>query len=443
MNVRVEIQGTGSYQGFAPVSLIRGDGERICDVDTEYSILARLPIRNPMAVDFFLIASVVYCLDKLVLREDALDCWTRCFSVELPVSNIDVWNTVKTEIDKCLSFLSGDLWDVSFVRQGSRQVCRRVINPLRADAVSLFSGGLDSLIGVIDWLESNKEGKILLVGHHDGKMPGSLSDQNRILGELLSIYKGRISKILLRVGHRQESATKTELTLRARSLLFISMGILVASAIGPGTPLLVPENGTMALNVPLTPSRRGSCSTRTAHPHYLSMLRRVFQSVGIENPFTNPLESKTKGEAVSQCLNRDLLENIAQLSVSCAKRSHKSNFTRRDARECGRCMPCIYRRAALHVVGWDDETYGDDICLGEVNPHDDGDKPQDLRACLRFLKENASNREISRLLLANGSLDAGRLPFYADLIRRAMDEIRALLRDKGTAEIKQLAGVNR
>jgi hypothetical protein len=104
-------------------------------------------------------------------------------------------------------------------------------------------------------------------------------------------------------------------------------------------------------------------------------------------------------------------------------------------------MPCIYRRAALHKAGWDDELYGDDICRGEVDLSDTGEKPNDLRACLGFLKRNPSLREISALLLTNGNLDVSRLPDYANIVGRAMNEIRDLLRDKAVSQIKHLAGV--
>src|SRR5690606_10145225 len=102
-----------------------------------------------------------------------------------------------------------------------------------------------------------------------------------------------------------------EITMRSRSLLFIALGISVAAHLGDGTPLLIPENGTIALNVPLTPARRGSCSTRTAHPHYLALLQKWLGSIGLNHPLKNPLAEKTKGEAVTECLDSVLLKKVA------------------------------------------------------------------------------------------------------------------------------------
>jgi hypothetical protein len=443
MNIKVDIPRTGSTtEGFAPVNLVEQNGARLCQLDIQYSKFGVLPRPNPLAVDFLLLAATIYSLDKLVLRKKSADSWTRDFSLQLPVSNVEAWNSVKRDLDTCLSFLTGDFWEVQFIAQASFPIRRsQQGSSAPSDAVCLFSGGLDSLIGAIDWIESNERRPLMLVGHHDWQMKGPLTDQNKLLGELRPVYPGRILTILVRVGHTNETVDKTEISLRARSLLFISLGVFVASALGNNTPLLIPENGTIALNIPLTPSRRGSCSTRTAHPHYLGQLHHILASVGITNRFSNPLESKTKGEAVAQCLNRRVLERTARLSVSCAKRGHKRHYTHRDAKACGRCMPCIYRRAALHTVGLDNELYGDDICLGEVDINDHGEKANDLRACLAFLRRNAPISEISSLLLANGSLEVARLPDYANTVQKAMNEIRNLFRDKATPELKRLAGI--
>lgn len=102
-------------------------------------------------------------------------------------------------------------------------------------------------------------------------------------------------------------------------------------------------------------------------------------------------------------------------------------------------MPCIYRRAALHTINLDDELYGDDICGGEIDIYENAEKANDLRACLAFLKRNVSISEMSMLLMANGSLDAVRLPSYAAMVQRTMDEIRVLLREKATPDILRMA----
>lgn len=306
-------------------------------------------------------------------------------------------------------------------------------------AVSLFSGGLDSLVGVIDWLEANPEKRLILAGHHDKQMTGPLSDQESLLGPLRIAYPGRLHATLIRVGNHGDSP---EITLRGRSLLFLAVAVCIASAYKLTGPILLPENGTIALNIPLSPSRRGSCSTRTAHPHYVSQLQRVLNLVGIPNEIVNPLQSKTKGEVVRQCLNQPLLKALFAVSVSCAKRGHKREWKNRSANGCGRCMPCIYRRAALHSAGLDSERYGLDFCKGEVDFNATDERgPADLRACLSFLRKNYDSEQLKAFLLANGVLDIGKMDEYSALISRAFEEIRQLFRDKSRKDMRRMAGI--
>jgi hypothetical protein len=105
-------------------------------------------------------------------------------------------------------------------------------------------------------------------------------------------------------------------------------------------------------------------------------------------------------------------------------------------------MPCIYRRAALHGIGLDTEEYGVDVCGGGLDLDDAGqDAPNDFRACLSFLRQNLGRDEMAALLMASGRLKLSDLPAYSDLVVRATDEVRKLLRDRGTADIKRRAGL--
>lgn len=70
----------------------------------------------------------------------------------------------------------------------------------------------------------------------------------------------------------------SETTTRGRSVLFLALGVAVASGLGPAR-LLVPENGFISLNVPLTPPRSGSFSTRTTHPHLIALLRDLLNEL--------------------------------------------------------------------------------------------------------------------------------------------------------------------
>jgi len=446
VNVHVNPQESTKYE-FAMVTLNCEAARLSSSVDIDFfSLLDKSNIPDDISIDFLFISTVIYCIDKLIKRSYSIDNWTRQLQTEIPVTNPDLWNQNRDTLNKAISFLTGDIWDFSF-----RELDCRLVRPKRhryrmlfedktPEIVSLFSGGLDSLIGAIDLLESRPQATIKFVGHYDPAVGGPKSDQNSLMEELRSRYRNRLKFVQIRVG---QTPSGDEVTFRSRSVLFIGLGIYVASAEGEGIHLLMPENGNIALNVPLTPSRRGSCSTRTAHPFFLDTINQVFEGVGITNRVLNPFEFKTKGECVEQCKNRSLLERILSYSVSCAKPHHRRTWIRRSARQCGRCMPCIYRRAALHKIGLDTEVFGRDICLGEVELDSTEGLADDFRAYVSFMSNSPTIKEISDLLLANGNLDISRLPDYGDVVSRALEEIRSLLRDKATPRVKQRAGITR
>ena len=62
-----------------------------------------------------------------------------------------------------------------------------------------------------------------------------------------------------------------ESSTRSRSFLFIDFEIFALSGMGGVNVLQVPENGLIALNVPLDTLRVGSHSTRTTHPFYMNL----------------------------------------------------------------------------------------------------------------------------------------------------------------------------
>lgn len=428
---------------FAEVTLQCEDLSVASVLDLEFSVLHdRSQIPDSVTLDFLFLASVVYNIDKLVSRKETDDQWTRTLEFSLPVSDPEKWSAVKGELETCISFLTGDIWKIHFTNiqhdlyRPRRR--RKFQSRAKGDTVSLFSGGLDSLVGAINYLESNPSNSLFLIGHRD-RFGGPKLDQDRLYKILNEHYQSRIDLLQVRVGQKllkndQQKSPSQEKTFRSRSFLFIVLGMYVARSIGNHIPLLMPENGAIALNVPLTPSRHGSCSTRTAHPFFLNTLRGIFEKLGIENNFSNPLELKTKGECAKECLNQTILNIAAEKSVSCAKRGHNRTWDCKSARGCGKCLPCIYRRASLHTVGLDTEKYGLDICKGRVDLDYDKDIADDLRALVSFLHRNVSEAEIASLLLANGNIEITRLEEYASVVVRSMNEVRTWLQDKCTDE---------
>ena len=287
---------------------------------------------------------------------------------------------------------------------------------------------MDSLIGAVDLLAENQAEKLLLVGHHDES--GPMSTQSRLFAALSREYPARAELLQVRVGHKPSAAN--ERSSRSRSFLFISIAIYAARAIGKQIPVHIPENGFIALNMPLTPSRSSACSTRTMHPYFLGKVRELLTELAIQNPLLNRLESKTKGECVADCKNLKLLTGVIGESVSCSSPARKQRWKRRgdNIRNCGHCVPCIIRRASLHKAGLDDgNSYGFDICNGELKVDNDWDSANDLRAVVNIIRQNLNAADYARKLIAAAPLDGH--DEKANLISRSIDEIKILFREKG------------
>ena len=391
--------------------------------------LSRLPAAAGLpgqAVSSFLLAALgVWAADKLLPRSYTPDAWTRQITLNLPVS--PGWLPLATRLSRLLNFLTGDDWTLK-LREASLDLGLKGEWPhaWRPDGVMLFSGGLDSLVGVLDRLETGQ--RLLLVSHYDF---GQLAAIQQTLAAALLRHYGpeRVHHLGLRV----QFPEAPELSMRSRSLLYLALGLAAAAGFGGATPLIIPENGWISLNPPLTTNRLGSCSTRTTHPYFLEQLTDLWQEVGLVNPLVNPYKNLTKGEVVRRCRNPDLLKQLFGESVSCA-RPVVSRWQGGKAGACGYCYPCLMRRAALHTLGWDrGEDYRRDG-LAEPGALAHRVRGRDLRALLLAVKtwEEAPAEVEARLMLGSSpeALPA-RLNEARQVLDRGFREISGWLRDKG------------
>ena len=142
---------------------------------------------SSIAFEFYLFSIVIYNIDKLIPRKKfSLDGWSREIEFEYAVKDLSVWASINQKINKMLSFLTGDVWNVSFVEDDSNSYYIPLDevhnNSFTPDRICLFSGGLDSLVGSYELL-TNEE-KPLLVSHYDIAMSSPNSDQNKIIEQL-------------------------------------------------------------------------------------------------------------------------------------------------------------------------------------------------------------------------------------------------------------------
>jgi 7-cyano-7-deazaguanine synthase in queuosine biosynthesis len=391
-----------------------------------------------VALDFLRLAGAVFCADKAIPRADAQDFWTRDISLAVPVSNPDLWHGVADLLTRALSFLSGDRWHLEF-SQDESETPEAETPATGTDAVTLFSGGLDSLAGAIDLLEDGR--CVTLVGHHDGSL--TLSKQEELSRALRDHYgHDRVSlrKLLLRPAPRRVSQARPlpgtkENTTRARSLLFMAAGVAVADALGPGLQLHVPENGFIGINVPISPARVGSLSTRTTHPLFLHHLGEALERLGIEHQITNPFRLMTKGEALVASPAQTLLGELAPRSISCSH-PEAPRWRKRPQGNCGYCYPCLIRRAALHRFGSDGTQYAwDALTDAELLRRD-----QSSGSSLRALAQSLGRPESPNDVLRNGRIPNGEALDFYETYLRGRDELRAWLLTGAGPELRRRIG---
>ncbi|MBB6609686.1 hypothetical protein H7F15_01425 [Pontibacter sp. Tf4] len=398
------------------------------------------------AFDFFFIAACAYGIDRFIERRPySVDGWSRELKMTVPVLDITNWQGKEQEVAGILSFLTGDYWDVQFTTSSLVLPSQATVllSHKTIDHVNLFSGGLDSLIGAIDFLEQEPTKNLLLISHYDPNMAGPKGDQIKLYTELSSRFKQPIAWSES-VGVYLENASlgTRENTLRSRSLLFISLAVLAANAYGHSIPVWVPENGSVSLNYPLSPSRRSACSTRTTHPRLLEDVRQLLGGLQLANNVTNPYETLTKGEMVVNCADLPFLLSIINFSNSCGKRGHKNGW-KRSATHCGVCMPCVYRRAALANYA-DNTTYGiyiEELKRDSSNSRLIGKRGQDLDACLEFLKNNLSFDDIQTELIVNGLNDFSMVPQFANVVQKTRKELKDWIRQNPDSVIRHKAGM--
>jgi 7-cyano-7-deazaguanine synthase in queuosine biosynthesis len=386
------------------------------------------------AIDLVVLAALVNAGDTRVSRKlNAQDGWTREIDLYVPVSAAEAWSSSSGSIESMLRFLSGDRWRV-FFHERTKRTKTLAVAPKRLaidglTKVSLLSGGLDSLIGAVDLLSAGE--RPLFISHYwDSE---TAKAQAYILERLETRFgKDAFRSLRVRLGFdKHHLATgETENTQRGRSFLFYSLATLAASAINGRTAVDIPENGLIALNVPLDPLRFGALSTRTAHPHFIAGMQRLIDSLDLKVELNNPYKHMTKGEMVASCSDKAFLEKIAANSMSCSSPA-KARYKKLSPRHCGYCVPCLIRRASLEVGldGEDQTLYTVQDLKGHILASDQPEG-EHVRSFQLMSKRIRTKPSLAKILVHKpGPLHdkPDEIAGYADVFRRGILEVAGLL----------------
>lgn len=325
------------------------------------------------------IAAYVYCADQFINRigQDADSFggkWRRRLHFHIPVRRPDVWqrSEVLEQLIALLDFLSDDHYTFSFKKAVSAPAFQKYFGFLNAsrpadqpDGVVMFSGGLDSLAGLVDEVLLQKR-RVIAVTH---KSTNKNSNVLRHLKSQITEKAGHLAPSHMAVRVHKSRSEARDYTQRTRSFLFASIGATVARMVGVDH-LRFYENGVVSLNLPLCTQVVGGRATRTTHPRVIDGFQRLFSLIGdsdfvVENPYL----WKTKAEVIDVILKHGHADLIAS-SISCAHTWERTN----ELTHCGTCSQCIDRRIAIVAAGAEEfdpgDQYKNDVFAGS-RPKDD------------------------------------------------------------------------
>lgn len=376
----------------------------------------RALVPDAVAWDLLAIALSVIAVDGAIKRDTSPDGWTRELHLEVAVHDASRWEPLAESFSSALAFLTTDKWHLSFRNGGLVPDEPKTPRYPDADGVALLSGGLDSLVGVIDLVAKGRSPMVV-----SQTVRGDAEKQRRFS----RLIGGGLEHLPLN-HNAYVPGGLGESSQRSRSLIFLAFAILAATATqryreSETVPVFVCENGFIAINPPLTSARIGSLSTRTAHPAFLGRVNEIANEVGLRVDILNPYSEKTKGEMLRECLDQLFLSAEAPISTSCG-RFQRFNYT-----HCGRCVPCQIRRAAFMVWGQDDPTeyvYAD---LGRPDEHHAAfDDVRSVAMARLAVLEDGLDRWLGPTL---SSPQIQNRPALRTMLQRGLDEL-ALLHTK-------------
>lgn len=343
----------GSLAGVTKLRTV-GSGK---NVRLELDEVGRQLNRNiaPALVDLVEIASFVYIADQVQHRgagevESMGATWRRRMRFEIPVRVPSLWRSAEVgdALIELLSFLSEDEYEFTFTPYKHPPALDTYLTfGKRAaeqppESVVLFSGGLDSLGGVLEEVVRDERPSLLITHESTTKLRG----RHRTLRSMIVNATSGPAPQFITVRVNKKNQTEREYTQRARSFLYAALAVAAARMADLSTVRFY-ENGVVSLNLPMSPQVVGSRATRTTHPRVLASMRRLFSAI-TGSPFAveNGFLWKTKAEVVGDIVKGGH-GSMIEWSTSC---THTWTY-RKDKPHCGTCSQCIDRRFAVLASG--------------------------------------------------------------------------------------------
>jgi len=369
------------------------------------------------AWDLLSIALSIVAADHGFSRNQSPDGWARQYTLKIAVSDPEFWSSQKDLLEQQLRFLTTDIWNFEFIGGGFIPSEKQSSERPKEDSVILLSGGLDSLIGGLDIV---------------GKKAHPYAVSQVVIGdaEKQSAFASQIGTGLshIQLNHCAHfSQQDPSISDRARSIIFLAYGVIIGTALKKyndgEVPLYVCENGFISINPPLTGTRLGCLSTRTANPHFMKMFQQLLVVADLRVKIITPYQFMTKGEMLINCCNQEYLKNNAHITTSCGR------YRRMGFQHCGRCVPCLIRRAAFLKWGLVDRT---GYKYAKLSKNDkDHARFDDVRSAAMAVAEVRSIGLDQWIGASLSSTFLGDISPYKDVVYRGINELGEFLDGMG------------
>lgn len=333
-----------------------------------------------ISLDLLEIAAYVYSTDQSKARggitfpQDGRN-WYRQFELSIPVRHPEIWTNpaVSGKLTELLRFMADD--DYSFVfRELTGDWPRDSYFEFdegkpwfKPDSILLFSGGLDSLTGVVSELQ-NPDHKVLLVSHR----PVSKIDkpQRDLVADLIEKYEAKNRLLHIPVWVNKEKGITKDANQRSRSFLYASLAAVIAT-MTESQEIKFYENGIVSCNLPISNQVVGARASRSTHPKTLRLMTELFSAIfGYEFRVSNPFFGKTKSDVLAT-LKTFNGQDLIRSSRSCTRTMRSTKLHT----HCGSCSQCIERRLAVMQNGLEEfdpeESYETRLFLDPLKKKDD------------------------------------------------------------------------
>jgi len=211
-----------------------------------------------------------------------------------------------------------------------------------ARSISLFSGGVDSLCGMLSIPDGLKPTAGIFVSH---------SMMRGVVDNIKSFLSGTPFYTI----SIQQNMTEIQ---QLRGFLYLCFGAIVAKLAGTNS-IIISETGPTMYQPQYLPT---DLVTVTTNPFLVELTKQLVEQVlDFKLQIYEPFENMTKAEAMAICPQKLLI----QKTNSCIM----SRFSRDEFPQCGRCLGCVIRRLSAIVANVDDSRHAWDVAVMDVGDH--------------------------------------------------------------------------